>query len=191
MNCYFFSHLSTVTFFPVTFFPSCPLLLSFLLLFFPVTFFPTWNCYFLSCYLFSCYFLSVHRINNREAGDFRCHHTHYNVIVMDLNYVIITHADVLAPNATRLLSHFEIINMLEVKLWTKSDQMMIMMTRYSEYDSTLGRATLVKHKNFLSSVKHTKIGQVLLFSIVICFMVLGINLPNFRTIPEILKELKR
>ena len=47
LSCFFFSHLSTVTFFPVTFFP--------------VTFFPTWNCYFLSCYLFSCYFLSVHR----------------------------------------------------------------------------------------------------------------------------------
>ena len=46
LSCFFFSHLSTVTFFPVTFFP--------------VTFFPTWNCYFLSCYLFSCYFLSVH-----------------------------------------------------------------------------------------------------------------------------------
>ena len=46
LSCYFFSYLSTVTFFPVTFFP--------------VTFFPTWNCYFLSCYLFSCYFLSVH-----------------------------------------------------------------------------------------------------------------------------------
>ena len=42
LSCYFFSYLSTVTFFPVTFFP-------------------TWNCYFLSCYLFSCYFLSVHR----------------------------------------------------------------------------------------------------------------------------------
>ena len=52
-SCFFFSHLPTVTFFPVTFFPTCPLLLSFLLLFFlllfflpetvtffPVTFFP-------------------------------------------------------------------------------------------------------------------------------------------------------
>ena len=79
MNCYpsccfFFSHLSTVTFFPVTFFPTwnCYFLSCFFfshlstvtffpVTFFPVTFFPTWNCYFLSCYLFSCYFLSVHR----------------------------------------------------------------------------------------------------------------------------------
>ena len=58
-SCFFFSHLSTVTFFPITFFllVHCYFLSCY---FFPVTFFPTWNCYFLSCYLFSCYFLSVH-----------------------------------------------------------------------------------------------------------------------------------
>ena len=38
-SCFFFSHLSAVTFFPITFFPTCPLLLSFLLLF---------SCYFFS-----------------------------------------------------------------------------------------------------------------------------------------------
>ena len=93
MNCYpsccfFFSHLSTVTFFPVTFFPTwnCYFLSCFFfshlstvtffpVTFFPVTFFPTWNCYFLSCYLFSCYFLSVHRllqVLRQSVG--LCHH---------------------------------------------------------------------------------------------------------------------
>ena len=54
----------TVTFFPVTFFPTCPLLLSFLLLYsysypkelllsFLLLFFLLAHCYFLSCYFFS------------------------------------------------------------------------------------------------------------------------------------------
>ena len=59
-----FSHLSTVTFFPVTFFP-------------------TWNCYFLSCFFFShlstvtffpvtffsCYFFSVHHCSQISQRD--------------------------------------------------------------------------------------------------------------------------
>ena len=80
LSCYFFSHMPTVTFFPVTlfillpkwtvtffpvtFFPTCPLLLSFLLLYsysypkelllsFLLLFFLLAHCYFLSCYFFS------------------------------------------------------------------------------------------------------------------------------------------
>ena len=46
------------------------------------------------------------------------------------------------------------------------------------------------HRNFQSSVEHTKISRLLPFYIVICFIVLCITPPNFRPLVEIFKELE-